>query len=160
VLVAYGGSRQERWMVRNLPALDVGVALGIGGTLDFLAGRVRRAPLWIRQARLEWLFRLVIQPWRWRRQLHAARFFPLIALHTPRERRRAAERSSRQSRENNENRVALVARGVRDPHAPCDTCTLRVRPTQRRIAVEKRPLCVDLDRCPAAEPPRSSRVCS
>lgn len=98
LLVAYGGSRQERWMVRNLPALDVGVALGIGGTLDFLAGRVRRAPLWIRQARLEWLFRLVIQPWRWRRQLHAARFFPLIALHTPRERRRAAERSSRQSR--------------------------------------------------------------
>ena len=98
LLVAYGGSRQERWMVRNLPTLDVGVALGIGGTLDFLSGRVRRAPLWIRRARLEWLFRLAIQPWRWRRQLHAARFFPLIALHTPRERQRTAERSSRQSR--------------------------------------------------------------
>ena len=98
LLVAYGGSRQERWMVRNLAALDVGVALGIGGTLDFLSGRVRRAPLWIRRARLEWLFRLVIQPWRWRRQLQAARFFPLIALHAPRERQRTAERSSRQSR--------------------------------------------------------------
>jgi N-acetylglucosaminyldiphosphoundecaprenol N-acetyl-beta-D-mannosaminyltransferase len=98
LLVAYGGSRQERWMVRNLPALDVGVALGIGGTLDFLSGRVRRAPLWLRRARLEWLFRLAIQPWRWRRQLSAARFFPLIVLHTPRERQRTAERSSRRSR--------------------------------------------------------------
>ncbi|HEY8601566.1 MAG TPA: WecB/TagA/CpsF family glycosyltransferase, partial [Thermomicrobiales bacterium] len=55
LLVAYGGSRQERWMVRNLPAVDVGVALGVGGTIDFLSGRVRRAPLWIRRARLEWL---------------------------------------------------------------------------------------------------------
>ena len=98
LLVAYGASRQERWMIRNLPALDVGVALGVGGTLDFLSGRVRRAPLWIRRARLEWLFRLLIQPWRWRRQLQAARFFPLIALNAPRERRRVAERSSRQSR--------------------------------------------------------------
>jgi len=98
LLVAYGGSRQERWMVRNLHALDVGVALGVGGTIDFLSGHVRRAPLWLRRARLEWLFRLAIQPWRWRRQLHAARFFPLIALHAPRERRHTAERSSRQSR--------------------------------------------------------------
>ena len=98
LLVAYGASRQERWMARNLPALDVGVALGIGGTLDFLAGRVRRAPLWVRQAGLEWLFRLALQPWRWRRQLSAARFFPLVALRTPRERRRAAERSPRHSR--------------------------------------------------------------
>ena len=75
-----------------------GLPPGGGGPIDFLPGRVRRAPLWIRQARLEWLFRLAIQPWRWRRQLHAARFFPLIALHAPRERRRAAERSSYQHR--------------------------------------------------------------
>lgn len=80
LLVAYGASRQERWMVRNLPHLDIGVALGIGGVLDFLSGRVRRAPGWVRAARLEWLFRLAIQPWRWRRQLYAARFFPLVAL--------------------------------------------------------------------------------
>ncbi len=88
LLVGYGASRQERWMVRNVPLLDVGVALGIGGTLDFLAGRVRRAPRWVRQAHLEWLFRLLIQPWRWRRQLRAARFFPLILLRASRERRR------------------------------------------------------------------------
>lgn len=79
LLVAYGASKQEGWMARNLPALDVGVALGVGGVLDFMAGRVRRAPRVVRQARLEWLFRLLVQPWRWRRQLRAARFFPLAA---------------------------------------------------------------------------------
>ena len=88
LLVAYGASRQECWMERNVPSLDVGVALGVGGVLDFLAGRVRRAPRWVRRARLEWLFRLLVQPWRWRRQLRAARFFPLVALLAPAQRRR------------------------------------------------------------------------
>jgi UDP-N-acetyl-D-mannosaminuronic acid transferase (WecB/TagA/CpsF family) len=63
-----------------VPMLDVGVALGVGGVMDFLAGRVPRAPLPIRRAGLEWFFRLAVQPWRWRRQLRAARFFPLVAL--------------------------------------------------------------------------------
>jgi len=91
LLVAFGAPRQEQWLARNLAQLDVGVALGVGGTLDFLAGRVRRAPRPIRRAGLEWLFRLIVQPWRWRRQLRAARFFPLIALRAPVERRRAAQ---------------------------------------------------------------------
>jgi len=90
LLVAFGAPRQEGWLARNLSQLDVGVALGVGGTLDFLAGRVRRAPRPIRRAGLEWLFRLIVQPWRWRRQLGAARFFPLVALRAPAERRRAA----------------------------------------------------------------------
>lgn len=100
LLVAFGAPRQERWLARNVPTLDVGVALGVGGTLDFLAGRVRRAPRLVRRARLEWLFRLIVQPWRWRRQLRAARFFPLIARRAPHERHRArdAEHSSRDSR--------------------------------------------------------------
>jgi N-acetylglucosaminyldiphosphoundecaprenol N-acetyl-beta-D-mannosaminyltransferase len=78
LLVAYGASRQERWLARNLPHLDVGVALGVGGVLDFLSGRVPRAPRWLRDAHLEWLFRLIVQPWRWKRQLLAARFFPIV----------------------------------------------------------------------------------
>lgn len=77
LLVAYGASRQERWMARNLPRLDVGVALGVGGVLDFLSGRVPRAPRWMREAHLEWLFRLMVQPWRLKRQVLAARFFPM-----------------------------------------------------------------------------------
>jgi N-acetylglucosaminyldiphosphoundecaprenol N-acetyl-beta-D-mannosaminyltransferase len=92
LLVAYGGSKQERWLARNLPALDVGVALGIGGVLDFLAGRVRRAPLAVRRAHGEWLWRLILQPWRWRRQLRAASFFPLIVARAPAARRASESR--------------------------------------------------------------------
>ena len=93
LLVAYGAPRQELWMARNLPTLRVPVALGIGGVLDYVAGRVPRAPRWMRNLGIEWLYRLVRQPWRWRRQL-ALPCFALLALReTPR--RRAALDSAR-----------------------------------------------------------------
>ncbi len=78
LLVAYGAPRQELWMQRNLPALDVGVAMGVGGVLDYMAGRVRRAPPLVRNAGLEWLFRLARQPWRWRRQAALIAFGRLV----------------------------------------------------------------------------------
>lgn len=74
LLVAYGAPRQELWMVRNLPAVDVAVAIGVGGVLDFFAGRRRRAPAIVRRLELEWLWRLAIEPSRWRRQLALPRF--------------------------------------------------------------------------------------
>jgi N-acetylglucosaminyldiphosphoundecaprenol N-acetyl-beta-D-mannosaminyltransferase len=98
LLVAYGASKQERWLARNLPYLDVGVAIGVGGVLDYMGGRVRRAPAPVRRAGFEWLYRLVMQPWRWRRLLRGARFFPLVAGQAPaqrRQHRRAAEHESR-----------------------------------------------------------------
>lgn len=67
LLVAYGAPAQEMWIARNRDRLGVPVAMGVGGALDFVAGRVPRAPRWMRRARLEWLFRLVRQPWRARR---------------------------------------------------------------------------------------------
>jgi N-acetylglucosaminyldiphosphoundecaprenol N-acetyl-beta-D-mannosaminyltransferase len=67
LLVAYGAPQQELWVARNRRRLDVPVAIGVGGTFDFLAGRVRRAPRWLRQAHLEWLWRLAVQPARVRR---------------------------------------------------------------------------------------------
>jgi len=67
LLVAYGHSRQERWIARNRELLPVPVAIGVGGAFDFASGRVRRAPEWMRRAHLEWLFRLALQPWRARR---------------------------------------------------------------------------------------------
>jgi N-acetylglucosaminyldiphosphoundecaprenol N-acetyl-beta-D-mannosaminyltransferase len=92
LLVAYGAPRQELWMARNLPTLGVPVAVGIGGVLDFIAGRARRAPRWVRELGLEWLFRLVVQPWRWRRQLALPRFGLRVLWATPRERRLLRER--------------------------------------------------------------------
>ena len=67
LLVAYGAPHQELWIARNRARLGVPVAIGVGGTFDFLAGRVRRAPRWLRKAHLEWLWRLALQPARMRR---------------------------------------------------------------------------------------------
>jgi N-acetylglucosaminyldiphosphoundecaprenol N-acetyl-beta-D-mannosaminyltransferase len=67
LLVAYGAPQQELWIARNRDRLAVPVAIGVGGTFDFLAGRVRRAPRWLRELHLEWLWRLARQPARMRR---------------------------------------------------------------------------------------------
>jgi N-acetylglucosaminyldiphosphoundecaprenol N-acetyl-beta-D-mannosaminyltransferase len=67
LLVAYGAPAQEHWLARNLELSGAGVGIGVGGTFDYLSGRVRRAPAWMRSAGLEWLFRLARQPWRARR---------------------------------------------------------------------------------------------
>ncbi len=74
LFVAYGAPQQDLWIARNRARLKVSVAMGVGGTFDFLAGVVPRAPRWMRQLGLEWLFRLLRQPWRWRRMLRLPRF--------------------------------------------------------------------------------------
>ncbi len=78
--VAYGAPRQELWIRQHAAALGeagVGVALGLGGTFNFLAGRIRRAPRWMQRAGLEWTFRLMLQPQRaWRMRV----LFPMGAL--------------------------------------------------------------------------------
>ena len=63
LLVAFGQVRQEMWIDKNLPLMPgVKVAIGIGGTFDFLSGQIKRAPKWMRSLGLEWLFRLIKQP--------------------------------------------------------------------------------------------------
>jgi N-acetylglucosaminyldiphosphoundecaprenol N-acetyl-beta-D-mannosaminyltransferase len=79
ILVAYGAPAQERWLARNLEPLGIPVGIGVGGVLDFLAGRAPRAPRWVRALELEFLYRLLTQPWRWRRQLALPRFALLAA---------------------------------------------------------------------------------
>ncbi|MCJ7548658.1 MAG: WecB/TagA/CpsF family glycosyltransferase, partial [Anaerolineae bacterium] len=53
---------------------------GVGGSFDFIAGVARRAPRWVQRLGLEWLHRLVLEPWRWRRQLALPYFVWLILL--------------------------------------------------------------------------------
>jgi len=62
LLVAFGHPKQDLWIARNRDRLPVSVALGVGGTLDLIAGRFRRAPGWARRSGLEWLFRLLQEP--------------------------------------------------------------------------------------------------
>lgn len=81
LLVALGHGKQERWIRDHLPKLPtVRVAMGIGGTLDFLAGRVWRAPLILRRLHLEWLWRLLIEPWRFFRIFEATVVFLWMVL--------------------------------------------------------------------------------
>lgn len=76
LLVAYGAPQQDVWIHRYRDRLGVKVAMGIGGTLDFVTGNIPRAPLWMRRWGLEWLYRLYLQPSRWRRMLR----LPVFAI--------------------------------------------------------------------------------
>lgn len=70
LFVALGAPRQELWIAAHLHELGVPVCVGVGGSFDLLAGRLRRAPGWMQRAGLEWLFRLGQEPGRlWRRYL-------------------------------------------------------------------------------------------
>jgi N-acetylglucosaminyldiphosphoundecaprenol N-acetyl-beta-D-mannosaminyltransferase len=75
LFVAYGAPKQDKWIARNRQALPtVRVAVGVGGSLDFVTGKSIRAPRWLQNLGLEWLHRLIKEPWRWRRMLALPRF--------------------------------------------------------------------------------------
>jgi N-acetylglucosaminyldiphosphoundecaprenol N-acetyl-beta-D-mannosaminyltransferase len=74
LFVAYGAPKQDLWIGKHREALGVPVMMGVGGSFDFIAGVQKRAPRWVQRLNLEWLFRLLSQPWRWRRQLALPRF--------------------------------------------------------------------------------------
>lgn len=77
LLVAFGMPKQERWIARNLDRLtSVRVVVGVGGSLDYLAGAAVPPPGIVHAIGLEWLWRLIRDPRRWRRQ----RVLPLFAL--------------------------------------------------------------------------------
>jgi N-acetylglucosaminyldiphosphoundecaprenol N-acetyl-beta-D-mannosaminyltransferase len=75
-----GSPRQELWLAQNLAATGCGAAIGVGGSLDVFAGRVERAPQAFQHFGLEWLYRLIREPRRWRRQLALPKFVGLVTL--------------------------------------------------------------------------------
>jgi N-acetylglucosaminyldiphosphoundecaprenol N-acetyl-beta-D-mannosaminyltransferase len=80
LLVAYGHPQQDVWIARNQPLLRVPLAIGVGGVFDYLSGRVPRAPRLVRRIGLEWLYRLLRQPRRWRRIVTAVPLFAWAVL--------------------------------------------------------------------------------
>ena len=79
LFVAYGMPKQERWLARNLSRLpSVRIAMGVGGAFDYLSGAAKLPPEWMARAGLEWLWRLVREPWRWRRQIVLPVFLVLV----------------------------------------------------------------------------------
>jgi N-acetylglucosaminyldiphosphoundecaprenol N-acetyl-beta-D-mannosaminyltransferase len=81
LFVAYGAPQQESWVMANrdqLVSAGVRVAMVVGGAFDVLAGKVRRAPLKWQNFGFEWLWRLMHEPWRWKRQLSLVKFVYLV----------------------------------------------------------------------------------
>lgn len=74
VFVALGAPRQEKWITKHYDSFKSGLFMGVGGSFDVLAGNVKRAPkIWIK-LNLEWLYRLLTQPQRWKRILKVFEF--------------------------------------------------------------------------------------
>lgn len=69
LIVAMGAPHAERWIYRNKSKLNAKIVMGVGGSLDIIAGKVKRAPAFWIKLNLEWLYRLLSNPSRWRRQL-------------------------------------------------------------------------------------------
>jgi N-acetylglucosaminyldiphosphoundecaprenol N-acetyl-beta-D-mannosaminyltransferase len=70
LIIGMGVPRQERWLWAHWEQLEVPVAWCVGATFDYYAAEFPRAPVWMRRAGLEWLFRLALEPRRlWRRYL-------------------------------------------------------------------------------------------
>lgn len=80
VLIAYGAPAHDLWIERNKHATGAKILVGIGGTLDMLAGRLPRAPKLLRSLHLEWLWRLILQPSRIGRSWNAVVVFPFKAF--------------------------------------------------------------------------------
>lgn len=81
LVLALKHPKQELWLGRNAAALDANVAIGVGGTFNFIAGRVRRAPKWVQRSGLEWIYRIIQEPCRlWRRYAYGLVKFSWLAL--------------------------------------------------------------------------------
>ena len=74
LFVALGAPKQEYWIAEHMTQLQIPVSMGIGGSMDVLSGNVKRAPRWMQKMSLEWLYRLLIQPTRFKRVLALPKF--------------------------------------------------------------------------------------
>ena len=86
LLAALGVPKQEKWLYQHKEELGVPVSIGVGGTLDVMAGVMKRAPLWMQKAKLEWLFRGALQPKRAGRLLALPKF--VLKVHASKNKKR------------------------------------------------------------------------
>lgn len=81
ILVGFGAPRQDMWIYENISKIQsVRIAAGVGGTFDFMSGRIKRAPKILRSFGVEWLWRFFRQPWRIKRINRAIIIFPILVL--------------------------------------------------------------------------------
>jgi N-acetylglucosaminyldiphosphoundecaprenol N-acetyl-beta-D-mannosaminyltransferase len=80
VFVAYGHPKQEKWIVRNKCKIPAKVCMGVGGSLDYFANIQKRSPEFFINMNLEWMYKLVTQPWRIKRIVRAFPIFPFYVF--------------------------------------------------------------------------------
>lgn len=78
LFVAMGSPKQEQWIAENRDKINAAFCMGVGGTFDVVSGKVKWAPAICRKTGTEWLYRLVSEPKRWRRQLALPKFLWLL----------------------------------------------------------------------------------
>ena len=83
VFVGMGAPRQDFWIAEHKVSVTTAVCIGVGGSFDVLAGKVKRAPDWMGRCGLEWLYRLICQPTRFRRMLALPRFVMRVLRERP-----------------------------------------------------------------------------
>jgi N-acetylglucosaminyldiphosphoundecaprenol N-acetyl-beta-D-mannosaminyltransferase len=69
LFAALGSPKQEYWITKNMDILSVPLCMGVGGSFDVICGNIKRAPKWMCKLGLEWLYRLIKEPWRFKRML-------------------------------------------------------------------------------------------
>lgn len=80
IFVSFGSPFQELWIEENRDKFGKALLMGVGGAFAFLSGKTPRAPLFLQQAGVEWLYRLMIEPWRLKRQLRLIEFTILLIV--------------------------------------------------------------------------------
>jgi len=80
LFIGLGSPRQEKWASKHLKELNIPLVMCVGGSLDVISGRKRRAPFIMRIAGIEWLWRLILEPWRWKRMLQLPVFVIKVFL--------------------------------------------------------------------------------
>lgn len=78
LFVAYGAPWQEKWLAKNLEKLDIKVGMVVGGALDMIVDLTLRPPRFMTRLGLDWLYRLLRQPWRIKRQMALVKFAGLV----------------------------------------------------------------------------------
>jgi N-acetylglucosaminyldiphosphoundecaprenol N-acetyl-beta-D-mannosaminyltransferase len=81
LFVALGNPKQEIWISKNLERMpSIKLAVGVGGSFDYISGKIMRAPRILRSIGMEWLWRLLLQPWRAKRIFKAVVIFPYLII--------------------------------------------------------------------------------
>ncbi|MGD6842206.1 WecB/TagA/CpsF family glycosyltransferase [Bacillus infantis] len=74
IFVAMGSPRQENWIIKHMNTLAPSVYQGVGGSFDVISGKIQRAPEAFQKLGMEWFYRLMKEPWRWKRQILLPKF--------------------------------------------------------------------------------------